>query len=138
MKRVNAQQRRVRFYRSISTKAAKARQAVQLNGDGSLKRGEGRGNFGYEVRKGSKPSILRDCRVGYDKDGVLIAEHEPHGKKPYPCPNHDAVAGEFGGPPPREVFEALGRDDLRTLAKAAGVKGWGKMSKAQMIDGLLA
>jgi hypothetical protein len=100
---------------------------VRTDGSGNVRRGEGANNFGYGVRPGAKPSILN------------VHARGAHGRKPYPCRNHDAdyVLLHLRDPEKRVMLEAMTRDELRAVCKAQNVIGYGKMNKAQLVEAAL-
>jgi hypothetical protein len=83
---------------------------------GDLPRNEGARNYPYgPTARHARKSIFN------------VHADLAHGQRAYPTRNHTATDTRLDG---------LNRDALRGLAKQRGIKGWGKMTVAQMKEAL--
>lgn len=97
------------------TKAERIRRAyrseggpvVHTDGQGNIRRGQGRNNFAYGPLTTS-PSIL------------TLHRQAERARRVYGTPDYSAMT----------------RDDLRKAAREAGVEGWHKMNKAGLVAAL--
>jgi hypothetical protein len=87
---------------------------------GDLPRNEGRRNFPYgPQQKHARRSILAAGSNTYDKYGAERLLHARDGVK-------------------RVMLAAKTRDELRAICKAQNVTGYGRMTKAELVEAALA
>lgn len=110
-RRKSALTRQAQMYRNAGRRAVEALFGQpRYNRDGTLKRAEGRHNHPYGARPGASKSILR--------------VHADGARNKYPAASHGVNLAD------------LNREQLRAVCKERGIKGYGKMSVAQLREAL--
>lgn len=117
-RRITRFARTQRSYRNASRRTEAANPGYARNKDGSLSRASGGRNYPYPAGGATRSLLTLHRRILGLEEAAARPEHNRDDEK-------------------REMLRAKTRDELRAICKAQNVKGYGKMSKADLVEAAL-